>query len=116
MQVLTDFTGRPTGLMSEPLMAPPQLKPSPPLLHKEAPILIKQASLDKNKGSKKDKVCICTVHVMSLIMTGLLLFFFLVPIPNCMRYIREHSIKTSKLAMDQRVNNGVCGNISEYNL
>ncbi|PSN51862.1 Eukaryotic translation initiation factor 4 gamma 2 [Blattella germanica] len=48
-------TGRPTGLMSEPLMAPPQLKPSPPLLHKEPPILIKQASLDKNKGGKKDK-------------------------------------------------------------
>jgi hypothetical protein len=42
--------------MSEPLMAPPQLKPSPPLLHKEPPILIKQASLDKNKGGKKDKV------------------------------------------------------------
>lgn len=47
--------GRPTGLMSEPLMTPPQLKPSPPLLHKEPPILIKQASLDKNKGGKKDK-------------------------------------------------------------
>lgn len=47
--------GRTTGLMSEPLMAPPQLKPSPPLLHKEPPILIKQASLDKNKGGKKDK-------------------------------------------------------------
>jgi hypothetical protein len=49
-------SGRTTGLMSEPLMAPPQLKPSPPLLHKEPPILIKQASLDKNKGGKKDKV------------------------------------------------------------
>lgn len=49
-------SGRSTGLMSEPLMAPPQLKPSPPLLHKEPPILIKQASLDKNKGGKKDKV------------------------------------------------------------
>jgi hypothetical protein len=46
--------------MSEPLMAPPQLKPSPPLLHKETPILIKQASLDKNKGGKKDKVCVYT--------------------------------------------------------
>jgi hypothetical protein len=68
MQILTNVTGRPTGLMSEPLMAPPQLKPSPPLLHKEAPILIKQASLDKNKGGKKDKVCIFTIYVMSLIM------------------------------------------------
>jgi hypothetical protein len=57
---VTNVTGRPTGLMSEPLMAPPQLKPSPPLLHKEAPILIKQASLDKNKGGKKDKVCVYT--------------------------------------------------------
>lgn len=50
--------GRAPGLMSEPLMAPPQLKPSPPLLHKEPPILIKQASLDKSKGGKKDKVWI----------------------------------------------------------
>jgi hypothetical protein len=48
-------SGRSTGLI-EPLMAPPQLKPSPPLLHKEPPILIKQSSLDKNKGGKKDKV------------------------------------------------------------
>ena len=54
--VLLCVADRPTGLMSEPLMAPPQLKPSAPLLHKEPPILIKQASLDKNKAGKKDKV------------------------------------------------------------
>ncbi|XP_067012405.1 eukaryotic translation initiation factor 4 gamma 2 [Anabrus simplex] len=47
-------SGRQIGLMSEPLMAPPTLKPSPPLLQKE-PILIKQASLDRSKGGKKDK-------------------------------------------------------------
>jgi hypothetical protein len=82
MQVLTNVTGRPTGLMSEPLMAPPQLKPSPPLLHKEPPILIKQASLDKNKGGKKDKVFIYTIFSMPLNMAvlGLLLFFFSVPV------------------------------------
>jgi len=62
--VRTIVTGRPAGLMSEPLMAPPQLKPSPPLLHKEPPILIKQASLDKNKGGKKDKVWVFTFFSM----------------------------------------------------
>jgi hypothetical protein len=51
--------------MSEPLMAPPQLKPSPPLLHKEPPILIKQASLDKNKGGKKDKVWVYIIFSTS---------------------------------------------------
>jgi hypothetical protein len=62
--------------MSEPLMAPPQLKPSPPLLHKEPPILIKQASLDKNKGGKKDKVWIYSLFrtSLNLAVEGLLLF------------------------------------------
>ncbi|XP_046394850.1 eukaryotic translation initiation factor 4 gamma 2 isoform X1 [Ischnura elegans] len=45
----------------EPLLPPTQPsllapKPPPPILHaKEQPILIKQGSLDKNKGGKKDK-------------------------------------------------------------
>lgn len=67
-------SGRTTGLMSEPLMAPPQLKPSPPLLHKEPPILIKQASLDKNKGGKKDKVW---KHLLFFVPLPTLLFFTL---------------------------------------
>ncbi|KAG8233540.1 hypothetical protein J437_LFUL012783 [Ladona fulva] len=47
--------------MGEPLLPTSQTsllapKPPPPILHaKEPPILIKQGSLDKNKGGKKDK-------------------------------------------------------------
>lgn len=53
--------GRQPGLMGEPLLPCTQSsllapKPPPPMLHaKEPPILIKQGSLDKNKGGKKDK-------------------------------------------------------------
>lgn len=35
---------------------PPNQKPAPPLMHKEPPILIKQASNEKSKSNKKDKV------------------------------------------------------------
>jgi hypothetical protein len=71
--------------MSEPLMAPPQLKPSPPLLHKEPPILIKQASLDKNKGGKKDKVW-KDLHI-----------FFLFPKGDPLHYIKYVMALLSRL-------------------
>lgn len=45
-----------SGLPLTPQPQPPNQKPAPPLLHKDPPILIKQASTDKGRDKKKDKV------------------------------------------------------------
>jgi hypothetical protein len=61
------ITGRQPAL--EPLLPPTQPsllapKPPPPILHaKEQPILIKQGSLDKSKGGKKDKVIVLVGYI-----------------------------------------------------
>lgn len=63
-----------SNLPLAPQAQAPNQKPNPPHLHKDPPILIKQASTDKARDKKKDRVspAIVSIYVLAYILCSAL--------------------------------------------